>query len=81
MCVRDLRTQACSSLARTVEPLPIDRAVADAWAVLRVHLRDAGRSMKLNDSWIAATAISRNIPVVSQDRDFINIPGLLTVLV
>lgn len=64
-----------------LEPLPIDRAVADAWAVLRVHLKNSGRSMRLNDSWIAATAISLNIPIISQERDFMNIPGLTTVLV
>jgi len=35
--------------------------------------------MPLNDSWIAATAIAHGIPVVSQDDDYDDIPGM-TVL-
>jgi predicted nucleic acid-binding protein len=53
--------------------------VAAAWATLRITLRDAGKRMPLNDSWIAATAIARNIPVVTQDNDYDDIPGLMTL--
>jgi predicted nucleic acid-binding protein len=35
--------------------------------------------MPLNDSWIAATALAHDIPVVTQDGDFAGVPGL-TVL-
>lgn len=65
--------------ADVLEPIPIDRSVAATWATLRVALRNAGRRMPLNDSWIAATAIARNIPVVTQDADYDDIPGLMTV--
>ena len=65
--------------ADAFEPLPIDRAVAHAWATLRVALRDTGRRMPLNDSWIAATAIAHTIPVVTQDADYDDIPGLTAV--
>ena len=54
--------------------VPIDGAVADAWALLRVALRDLGRSMKVNDAWIAATAIALGVPVVTQDDDFADAP-------
>lgn len=64
------------SRADAMDPIPIDRSVAAAWAVLRLALRDAGRRMPLNDSWIAATALARNIPVVSQDSDYDGVPGL-----
>jgi predicted nucleic acid-binding protein len=37
--------------------------------------------MPLNDSWIAATAIARDIPVVSQDGDYDGVPGLLVLRV
>jgi len=60
----------------SLEPLPIDAAVAEAWAVLRVRLRDAGRKMKANDSWIAATALALGVPVVTQDADFDDVPSL-----
>jgi predicted nucleic acid-binding protein len=65
--------------ADALEPIPIDRSVAAAWATLRITLRDAGKRMPLNDSWIAATAIARNIPVVTQDNDYDDIPGLMTL--
>ena len=50
--------------------VPIDAAVADAWAILRVALRELGRSMKVDDAWIAATAIALGVPVLTQDDDF-----------
>lgn len=65
--------------ADALEPIPIDRSIATAWATLRIALRDAGRRMPLNDSWIAATAIAREIPVVTQDADYGDIPGLTTI--
>lgn len=37
--------------------------------------------MPLNDSWIAATAIANRIPVVSQDEDYDEVPGLEVVRV
>lgn len=54
----------------------MDQAVAHAWARLRLALRDEGKRMPLNDSWIAATAIANRIPVVSQDDDHEEVPGL-----
>ncbi len=57
-------------------PLPVNEAVADAWARLRVALREAGRGMDVNDSWIAATALAARMPVVTQDEGFFEIAGL-----
>lgn len=67
--------------ADALDPLPVDRPVAAAWATLRLALRDAGKRMPLNDSWIAATALARNIPVVSQDADYDDVPGLAVLRV
>lgn len=77
------RTRRLETLTRadTFEPVPIDRSVASAWAGLRVALRDMGKRMPLNDSWIAATAIAHEIPVVTQDADYDDIPGLTTIRV
>lgn len=52
------------------EWIPVDSAVAEAWATLRVALRDAGRRMGVNDAWIAATAMAHDLPVVTQDDGF-----------
>lgn len=69
------------SRAEALDPLPIDSSVAHAWATLRLALRDNGKRMPLNDSWIAATAIANRIPVVSQDGDYDDMPGLEVVRV
>jgi predicted nucleic acid-binding protein len=64
------------SRAEALEPIPIDSQVAHAWAALKVALREQGRRMPLNDSWIAATAIAHHLPVVAQDADYDGVPGL-----
>jgi predicted nucleic acid-binding protein len=77
---RDRRLATLSS-ALALDPVPIDGPVADAWARLRVELRDAGRRMPVNDSWIAATAMSLGVPVVTQDADYDGVPGLQVIRV
>ena len=69
------------SRAGALEPLPIDSQVAHAWATLRLALRDQGRRMPINDSWIAATAIAHHLPVVAQDADYDGVPGLKVIRV
>lgn len=46
------------------------------WARLRLLLRDSNQRMPVNDSWIAATALSLGVPVVTQDDDYADIEGL-----
>lgn len=70
------RRLATLSFAEGLQPLPVDDRVAHAWAALRMSLRDSGKRMPLNDSWIAATAIAHKIPVVAQDADYDGVPGL-----
>jgi predicted nucleic acid-binding protein len=53
-----------------MNPLPIDSAVADQWAQLRLLLAESRRRVNVNDTWIAATALAHGVPVVSQDADF-----------
>jgi predicted nucleic acid-binding protein len=65
--------------ALALEPFPVDDAVANAWAELRAALRAAGRRLPLNDSWIAATAIAHDLPLVTQDRDYTDVPGLSVI--
>jgi predicted nucleic acid-binding protein len=64
----------CEALA--LDPLPVDQSVAEAWARLRVLLREMQKRMPVNDSWIAATAMSLKVPVVTQDEDYVEVPGL-----
>ena len=75
---RDLRL-ATLTAALTLDPVPVDEAVARSWASLRIRLRDLGLRMPVNDSWIAATALALGIPVVTQDDDYVEVPGLAVV--
>jgi len=67
--------------ALSLDPLPVDALVAEAWARLRQQLRVRRRRMPVNDSWIAATAIAHGVPVVTQDDDYADVPGLAVVRV
>jgi predicted nucleic acid-binding protein len=58
----------------TLEAMPVDERVAEEWARLRVLLGGRGNRMPVNDSWIAATTMSLQVPVVTQDDDFDAIP-------
>lgn len=77
---RDRRLNTLTS-ALALDPIPIDGDVAATWARLRVALRDAELRMPVNDSWIAATAMSLGVPVVTQDDDFPSVEGLDVVRV
>jgi len=78
--IRSRRLETLSRVQR-LDPLPVDEQVAHAWASLRLALRDQGKRMPINDSWIAATAIAHRIPVASQDADYDGIPGLTVIRV
>lgn len=78
-----LRAQRLNTLLQvdSLNPLLIDRPVANVWARLVLDLRAIGRRMPINDSWIAATAIARQVPVVSQDAAYDGVPGLHVIKV
>lgn len=64
-----------------LEPFPVDESVAESWAELRLSLRDAGKRMPMNDSWIAATALAHGMAVATQDDDYDVVPGLTVIKV
>ncbi|MCO5314649.1 MAG: type II toxin-antitoxin system VapC family toxin [Solirubrobacterales bacterium] len=70
----DYRTRALRmatlDTASDIELVPIDDSVAEAWALLRAHLRACGRTVRVNDLWIAATALAHGMPLYTQDTDF-----------
>jgi predicted nucleic acid-binding protein len=85
LAARDLETRdrrlATLTAALAMAPVPVDDDVAAAWARLRVKLRDLGLRMGVNDSWIAATALALGVPVVTQDEDYVRVPGLEVIRV
>jgi predicted nucleic acid-binding protein len=75
------RRLATLTQALAMQPIPVDDQVADAWAKLRLLLRDSAQRMPVNDSWIAATAMSLGVPVVTQDEDYVELPALAVIKV
>lgn len=59
-----------------LEVLPIDDEAARYWARMRIHLAETGRRVRINDLWIAAVAVSHELPVVTQDGDFWPLDGV-----
>lgn len=67
--------------ALALQPVPVDDRVSESWARLRLLLRDSNQRMPVNDSWIAATAMSLGVPVVTQDDDYVDVAGLEVIRV
>lgn len=78
---RDKRLVTLDSIAE-LHVLPIWGAVEGVWAGMRAYLAASGRSVKVNDLWIAAPAAAYEMPVITQDRDFYALSGVngLTVI-
>lgn len=62
--------------ALALQPVPVDDRVSEAWARLRLLLRETDQRMPVNASWIAATALALGVPVVTQDDDYVDVTGL-----
>ncbi len=77
--VRAARLQTLRD-AEQLNALPVDRAVASAFATLAVEMR-AARQGKLGvqDAWLAATAIAYNADLLTQDADFDAVPSLRVI--
>lgn len=56
--------------------LSCDFQVAREYGRLRQRLREKGRPLPENDVWIAATASSHNLTLVTRDRHFREVDGL-----
>jgi predicted nucleic acid-binding protein len=76
-----VRRMATVAALRHVEVLPVDADAAQVWAQLRVQLSEQGRRINVNDLWIAATAVSRGLPVYTQDDDFAAVEGMAGLVV
>ncbi len=78
MPTRDVRLATLTE-ALAFDAIPIDQQVAETWARLRVLLREGGLKMPVNDSWIAATAMTFGVPVVTQDDNYVEVAGLSVI--
>ncbi|HET8929322.1 MAG TPA: type II toxin-antitoxin system VapC family toxin [Acidimicrobiales bacterium] len=64
-----------------LDPIPVDGRVANAWARLRIELREQGRRLGVNDSWIAATAMAHDLALVTQDDDYDGLDAVAVIKV
>ncbi len=68
--LRARRLRTLQSAQAIYVALPIDEAVASAFAELVATARGAGHRPKVQDTWIAATARAHAVAVYTQDSDF-----------
>lgn len=60
--------------------IPYDAEICRKWAEVTVEAERKGKTISLKDSWIIATALRHNIPVVTHNRsDFEGVPGLTVI--
>ena len=57
-------------MALKIRPVSIDETIAFQWAALRSAARSLSQS-RINDLWIAATALALRVPVITQDDGFL----------
>lgn len=72
--IRTRRLRTLTTVQSVFNPLMIDSAVARTFAEIVSEARRKGRRPKIMDTWIAATAIANDLPVYTQDDDFLAIP-------
>lgn len=78
---RASRLETLRSAQTTYVALPVDHAVASAFARLVAAARQAGRRPRVQDTWIAATALVQRAPIYTQDGDFDGLPDVEVVRV
>ena len=69
--VRQERLRRLGAIESTFEPLPIDAAVARAFAAVAHAVKSAGRQprARIMDLWIAATALTHGLPLYTRNLD------------
>jgi predicted nucleic acid-binding protein len=78
---RARRLATLTHVRETYEALDIDHRVAHEFARIAAALCDAGRAIRVNDAWIAATALAHDAALITSDRDYESIPRLETLIV
>ena len=71
---RGRRLRTLQAARSTYVGLPVDEAVASAFAELVASARRVGRRPKVQDMWIAATARAHDVAVYTQDNDLDGLP-------
>ena len=67
------------SFIHDLRVLLLDAAAAEHYAEIRLALKQKGRPIPENDMWIAAICRAHDVPLLTFDKHFAEIPGLLLV--
>jgi tRNA(fMet)-specific endonuclease VapC len=62
------RDTLLAHVSRDYELLPFDVRLCLQWSEVRDHTRRIGRQVSVPDSWIAATALLYDVPLVTHNR-------------
>ena len=62
---------------KVVEIIHIGKTTSDRYSRIALHLKRQGTPIPSNDIWIAAQAIEHGIELITSDRHFENIAGLV----
>jgi len=74
LSTRARRLRTLTAVQNAFEPIPIDAEVARMFAEIVAEARRDGKRPKIMDTWIAATALAHDLPIYTQDEDFVSIP-------
>ena len=77
---RARRLRTLTEVRSTAAALPIDGRTASAYAELAAASLAAGRKPRVHDTWIAASARTNGAAVWTQDADFTDFAGLVSVV-
>jgi predicted nucleic acid-binding protein len=75
---------ATLGVAAKYKILSADRIVASVWSQMMAEIVGSGQRLpkaRVNDAWIAATARTHGLPVVTQDDGFTAFPGVQVIRV
>ncbi len=78
--VRARRLQTLMQVRALGAAVPIDERTASAYARLAADVMARGRKPRVNDTWIAASAIVMGAEVWTQDEDFTDFTRAVTVV-
>ena len=74
---KDNNSAGYYSFCEQMKVLNVDMEIAKRYGKIKSVLKLKGRPIPENDIWIAATALTANLSLVTADSDFENIPDLL----
>jgi predicted nucleic acid-binding protein len=78
--IRARRLRTLTNVRSLAAALPIDERTASAYAQLAASVLVSGRRPRINDTWIAATALVNHAEVWTKDADFSDFSQAVTVV-